>query len=432
MSSEIGDIHDDADELLPALPPIDSIRMVTCSESESTRSDGSYSDSTPAAGSKRKGVDDGNCRSARDRKGKEDKTKKIESSKDPRWSKRFTWPDELHRDFVAAVFDVGLKHSSPRVIMDHMKPNPEVMVERVKSHLQKYRLNHEKSRQEFITSYDEALGRFKKNPPGLDDVGDHKFSCGEWAALLSHSVQTEATITKGSQTLKGDNRELSDQSPAQNQNQGGTSTQRVPDGVPTSIHSGATKTRGRLPSQGPSGVSTLHLPLLSIEESESPIGQQLGYLVGMFHTLCQDLEIRRRHQSAFYPLSYLLENYAATAPSQSNQMCNPELGSHIVQRQNQQDSLHLTGAFSQVPYSHQGKQDLYVSSQQDRGNSEVLHWNQPPIIHQPTPRYARPYCTNGSPNAKKVPSAMVSKQNMDNQRAFLESPVTINEREGSP
>lgn len=47
-----------------------------------------------------------------------DETKMSRRSKNKkdlngRWSKRFTWPDELHRDFVAAIFDVGLKHSSP-------------------------------------------------------------------------------------------------------------------------------------------------------------------------------------------------------------------------------------------------------------------------------------------------------------------------------
>jgi hypothetical protein len=101
---------------------------------------------------------------------------------------------------MAAVFEVGLKHSSPRAIMDNMKPNPEVLIERVKSHLQKYRLYHQKSRDEFMTSYDKTLSEFKNishddNDDADDDV-DRKFGCGEWAALLSHSVQEKQLLLR--------------------------------------------------------------------------------------------------------------------------------------------------------------------------------------------------------------------------------------------
>lgn len=67
------------------------------------------------------------------------KSRRKSKETDGRWSKRFTWPDELHRDFVSAVFDVGLKHSSPSTILEHMPKHPQITSERVKSHLQKYR-----------------------------------------------------------------------------------------------------------------------------------------------------------------------------------------------------------------------------------------------------------------------------------------------------
>jgi SHAQKYF class myb-like DNA-binding protein len=69
---------------------------------------------------------------------------------DGRWSKRFTWPDELHRDFVSAVFDVGLKHSSPSAILSQMPEHEGITTERIKSHLQKYRVHRAKSKSEFM------------------------------------------------------------------------------------------------------------------------------------------------------------------------------------------------------------------------------------------------------------------------------------------
>ncbi|KAK1744179.1 hypothetical protein QTG54_004712 [Skeletonema marinoi] len=67
----------------------------------------------------------------------------------------------LMREFVSAIFDVGLKHASPSAIMEFMHPNPNITSERVKSHLQKYRKNRDKSRKEFMTSYENSLQGFK-------------------------------------------------------------------------------------------------------------------------------------------------------------------------------------------------------------------------------------------------------------------------------
>lgn len=244
--------------LPPALPPAGATRQSYRSRSIKSvaSSDESYSDVTSGS-NKRK--------AAGRKKGKDDSNKK--SSNDSRWSKRFTWPDELHRDFVAAVFEVGLKHSSPSAIMEHMKQNPDVTSERVKSHLQKYRLNRQKSRNEFMNSYDRALNGFKNNPHDFDDDGDHSFSCGEVAALLTHSVQTEGA-RDGSQSST--RTRAAEQAPVQ---------------------------RGSSP-QDHDVVSTLHLPLLSEEENQSPLGQTFGYLVGMFQTLSLELEMKRRAQES--------------------------------------------------------------------------------------------------------------------------------------
>ncbi|EEY56728.1 uncharacterized protein PITG_20803 [Phytophthora infestans T30-4] len=79
-----------------------------------------------------------------------------------RKTKRFIWPDDLHRLFVAAIFDVGLKNASPKALLALMEaagPNSGLTTEHLKSHLQKYRLNYERSRMEFLEYYDRSAKR---------------------------------------------------------------------------------------------------------------------------------------------------------------------------------------------------------------------------------------------------------------------------------
>ncbi|KAF0698795.1 Aste57867_10584 [Aphanomyces stellatus] len=82
-----------------------------------------------------------------------------------RRTKRFIWPDELHRLFVAAVFDVGLKNASPKALLNLMG-TPACMsgltTEHLKSHLQKYRLNYDRSRVEFLKFFDESVSESTK------------------------------------------------------------------------------------------------------------------------------------------------------------------------------------------------------------------------------------------------------------------------------
>ncbi|RHZ22383.1 hypothetical protein DYB37_000747 [Aphanomyces astaci] len=76
-----------------------------------------------------------------------------------RRTKRFIWPDELHRLFVAAVFDVGLKNASPKALLTLMGTpacTNGLTTEHLKSHLQKYRLNYDRSRVEFLKFFDES------------------------------------------------------------------------------------------------------------------------------------------------------------------------------------------------------------------------------------------------------------------------------------
>uniref|UniRef100_M4B8E5 HTH myb-type domain-containing protein n=2 Tax=Hyaloperonospora arabidopsidis (strain Emoy2) TaxID=559515 RepID=M4B8E5_HYAAE len=79
-----------------------------------------------------------------------------------RKTKRFIWPDDLHRLFVAAIFDVGLKNASPKSLLAQMEaagPDTGLTTEHLKSHLQKYRLNYERSRMQFLEYYEQSAKR---------------------------------------------------------------------------------------------------------------------------------------------------------------------------------------------------------------------------------------------------------------------------------
>lgn len=67
--------------------------------------------------------------------------------------RRFVWSEPLHQDFVAAVFDIGLKCASPKLLLEMMPVVDGLTSEHIKSHLQKYRLHRQRSREEFLKSY---------------------------------------------------------------------------------------------------------------------------------------------------------------------------------------------------------------------------------------------------------------------------------------
>ena len=165
--------------------------------------------------------------------------KKSASGDDGRWSKRFQWPDGLHREFVAAVYDVGLRHSNPSAVMEGMLPiraggigNGDgdgdgdgglpmmVTPEKIASHLKRYRMHRARSKEQLGLDPDnnDASGRAEEE--GGDGAGGRE--------------------------------------------------------------------RG----------SVLHLPRLTPEEKSSPVGISMGYLVGIFSALQQQLVQQRAEEAA--------------------------------------------------------------------------------------------------------------------------------------
>ncbi|GBG26661.1 Two-component response regulator ARR2 [Hondaea fermentalgiana] len=71
--------------------------------------------------------------------------------------KRFTWSDDLHKQFMATIFDIGLIHAKPKSIlqsMAHVPPN--LTTEHIKSHLQKYRANSKRTQELFQQQFEFA------------------------------------------------------------------------------------------------------------------------------------------------------------------------------------------------------------------------------------------------------------------------------------
>jgi SHAQKYF class myb-like DNA-binding protein len=63
------------------------------------------------------------------------------------------FPQELEAAFAATIFELGLKYSSPKTIIPLLPNESAVNKEHIKSHLQKYRIHHQRSREEFMVYY---------------------------------------------------------------------------------------------------------------------------------------------------------------------------------------------------------------------------------------------------------------------------------------
>ena len=174
---------------------------------------------------------------------------------DGRWSKRFTWPDDLHRDFVSAIFDVGLKHASPSALLEHMPEHDQITSERVKSHLQKYRLHRAKSKKEFMSCYDASLNNFQTSGVNTRSLGS-----GDMPAHLTYCTMNEP--------------EEPEQPVAVHPQQGA---------LQDTAHEMTGTSRG----------GALILPKLTEAEKQSPIGASMGYMMGLFFALRQQLMANR-------------------------------------------------------------------------------------------------------------------------------------------
>jgi SHAQKYF class myb-like DNA-binding protein len=197
------------------------------------------------------------------------------------------WTSDAYRSFISAVYNQGMKHASPSVIRESMTTrSPMITSERIKSHLQKYRLHSKKNKGEFMTEYDTwmakvthavgasdlAMGSTPLPTPryALQLSGMGLPSAGTLAAYLTYSVVAEERGGDQEQRLSGDTGVV---------------------GLPSTVPQDAKQQEilARLASD-PSFV----FPALTDEEKQSSIGRMLVHVMA----LCMELNdqiLQQRH-----------------------------------------------------------------------------------------------------------------------------------------
>lgn len=147
------------------------------------------------------------------------------------------FPKEHEARLFAAIFELGLKHSSPKLLMPLMPADAQLSTEHLKSHLQKYRIHKQRSKDEFSAFYDSFLKRefdrfdmeraWEQQPRGagaggagaapspIEELDGHMEELGrlqelltttngrigEWKALVQEVEQNSAALTAGLSAL---------------------------------------------------------------------------------------------------------------------------------------------------------------------------------------------------------------------------------------
>ena len=223
------------------------------------------------------------------------------------------WSESDHRDFVTAIFEIGLKNSSPSALLEFMAENDDLTVERIKSRLQKFRLKREESKAEFLSSYDDIMARYKSDEAvsGLvPTYGGVRNQSAEPAAFL-----TQATIAEGSGRPLPFNPEPHGAAGAAASGAGsGFALSSQPCGRNTSGKSLPIAALSASPvvgagdgdadaantnDQGEVGGAPLRLPDLTEEERNAPIGRSFNHLMGLFASLKDNLLKQRAEVVAY-------------------------------------------------------------------------------------------------------------------------------------
>jgi SHAQKYF class myb-like DNA-binding protein len=212
-----------------------------------------------------------------------------------------SWTKEDHRALVQAIYEVGLRHSSPSVIQEHMIScdDEQVTGERLKSHLQKYRKNIAKNRDDFLNEYDDWLekalavgtiggdpfcsdndgrgGLLYLQPPlvaaQLAGIGRTPLVGGEPAAFVTYSVMYEQTAAAAASTAA---------SPTEI---GGEAFQSRSQAVSIDLRHDLMMHPGESPPNPMAAHQEYAFPILTDEERRSPLGTCLSRVLGLFQPM---------------------------------------------------------------------------------------------------------------------------------------------------
>jgi len=214
--------------------------------------------------------------------------------------KRSNFSKEEHREFVSAVFDIGLKESSPLSVMNHMSKRSKdvyegLNLERIKSKLQKYRKKKKISKDEFMLLYDDTLANFcSMLHEGENENGVTRFlptveslSSSEIAAYLTYCIMNEKLLL-GTHKNKIVSPIIEDLTPVKSNKReqtGKTNNQNN--------YSQDNKLTVCAESSNNNINSKLSIPVLTEAERNSPIGKAFVYFMELFKTVEMELYIGR-------------------------------------------------------------------------------------------------------------------------------------------
>ena len=243
-----------------------------------------------------------------------------------------------HRDLVAAIFEIGLKHSSPSALLEFMAENEDLTVERIKSRLQKFRLKREESKAEFLSSYDETMARYKSDEavsglvPTYDGVRNQ---AAEPAAFLTHATIAEGsgrplpfnpephvagTVSTGASGGASSVAALSQPLPFGQNNPGKSLPLSVPSASSAigAVSDGGGGGAANTNEPGEIGGAPLRLPDLSEEERSAPIGQSFDHLMGLFASLKDNLLKQRAEEEEAAAVAAAANGGTGTEEAQNN------------------------------------------------------------------------------------------------------------------
>ena len=199
------------------------------------------------------------------------------------------WSEEIHRDFVASIFEIGLKNASPAVILENMTQKVETITsERVKSKLQKYRnnKNKEKSKNAFMMDYCEFLQKIQSIQ--AEGIGDTLVIARLLEDLACRYPSQKSLLLSGD--VAGDLTYCVMKESDQTKNASGSNHDSI--GSSSVLPTNVLKKGAREYVDNYAGCP-IQFPILTEIEKKSSLGIAMTFIAGLFLTMSQHLTRER-------------------------------------------------------------------------------------------------------------------------------------------
>ena len=200
------------------------------------------------------------------------------------------WSQETHRAFVEAMFVVGLSSASPSIILDGMENNADINLtnERVKSHLQKFRISRAKNTEQFMKDYDAWLRKAIK----AATTGAEASATASNSAEAHEHWRSGPGDTEGNNPMKLDIENLSGAELAAFL----TYSAMLMDETGVEVDPGDEYLRPVSFHQKVLAESGITLPVLSKEEAETPLGHSITRIIGLMESIPEYLSSKERQK----------------------------------------------------------------------------------------------------------------------------------------